>query len=134
MFMISSERNAFSGRYRFGFGGESWTGNWIGTKLSASGYEIVEGVYETERGKITIQQSGNKITGNYERNNGRIEGTVEGREIRGRWMEAPTYTPPKCAGELRFTFSEDKKTFKGKWHQGFEEKEWREDWNGKKVE
>ena len=134
MFVVSADRNSFAGKYRFGFGGTEWTGNWTGTKLSHSGYEIVEGVYDTERGRLVIKQSGNKITGNYDRSNGRIEGTVEGKEIRGRWMEAPTYKPPKDAGEFKFTFSDDKKSFKGKWHQGFEEKEWKEDWNGKKAQ
>ena len=138
MFVLSEDRKSFSGKYRFGFGGSAWTGNWTGSKSSGAGYEIVEGVYDTNYGKIsiklTIKQSGNKITGNYNHDNGRIEGTVEGKEIRGRWLEAPSYKPPKDAGEFRFSFSDDKKSFTGKWHYGFEEGQWREDWNGKKVE
>lgn len=137
MFVLSEDRESFAGKYRLGFGGSSWTGNWTGTKSSGAGYEMVEGVYETYYGKVpirlTIKQSGSKISGNYDHHNGRIEGTVEGREIRGRWLEAPSYKPPKDAGVFRFIFSPDKQSFTGKWHYGFEEGEWREDWNGKKA-
>jgi len=138
MFVVSEDRKSFAGKYRSGFGGSSWTGSWTGTKSIGGGYEMVDGVYDTFYGKVpiklTIKQSGNKVTGNYDHHNGRIEGSVEGREIRGRWLEAPTYKPPKDAGEFRFTFSEDRKSFTGKWHYGFEEGKWRDDWNGKKAQ
>jgi len=134
MLVLSVDRNSFSGKYRRGFAEDKWDGNLTGTRSSNAGYEIVEGAYMTERGKLTIKQSGSKITGSYEQNQGKIEGTVEGREIRGRWMEAPSYKPPKHAGLFRFAFSEDRKSFKGRWHYGLEEKEWRQDWDGKRVE
>jgi len=137
MFVLSADRDSFSGKYRQGFGGEQWTGNWTGTKASSAGYALVEGEYLTTYGKtnfkLTLKQSGNKITGIYEHDNGRLEGTIEGSEIRGRWYEAPTYKPPKDAGEFRFSFAQDLKSFTGKWHYGFEEKQWRSDWNGKKI-
>jgi len=138
MFVLSADRNSFSGKYRWGFGGEEWAGNWTGTKTGSAGYVMVEGEYLTTYGKetfkLTLKQSGSKITGSYEHDSGRLEGTVEGSEIRGRWYEAPTYKPPKDAGEFRFVFSQDLQSFTGKWHYGFEEKEWRRDWNGKKVQ
>jgi hypothetical protein len=138
MFVLSEDRKSFAGKFRTGFGGSAWSGNWTGSKMSASGYQMVDGVYDTFYGKLTfkltIKQSGNKITGNYGHDDGKIEGTVEGREIRGRWMESPTYKPPKDAGLFRFVFSEDLKSFTGKWHYGFEEGDWRADWSGKKVQ
>ena len=51
---------------------------------------------------MKLIQVGNKVTGTYENDNGRISGTVSGDTLEGDWSEAPTYSPPDDAGEIRF--------------------------------
>ena len=39
------------------------------------------GVYNTDFNEMTIQRNGNKVTGTYKWNNGRIEGTISGHTL-----------------------------------------------------
>lgn len=79
---------------------------------------------------MTFTQDGSSISGSYTHDNGKIEGKLEGRVLSGRWSESPTYAPTHDAGDFEFVFSEDLKTFSGKWRYGFEKKSWDGAWTG----
>lgn len=70
------------------------------------------------RTEITLQQTGNTVTGTYPFDQGRIQGTVVGNKLIGMWSESPSYSPPDDAGDLEFTMSEDCKSFSGKYRYG----------------
>ncbi len=90
----------------------------------------ISGSWKTSSGTMTLHQSGNQVTGEYSHDNGRIEGVLEGRILKGRWSESPSYAPPKDAGALEFEFSEDGNSFKGGWRYGFERGRWNGGWSG----
>lgn len=97
----------------------SWTGEW---DTNDNGY------------KMFLQQTGDRVTGTYPYDEGRIEGRVVGNKLVGRWSEAPTYKPNRDAGDVEFTMSADGRSFTGKWRYGSEEP-WRDGnpWNGKRA-
>ena len=76
------------------------------------------GTWNTSWGKMYLVQTGNKVTGNYEYDDGKIEGTINGNILSGTWSEAPSYNLPYDAGEIEFTISSDCKSFTGKWRRG----------------
>lgn len=83
------------------------------------------GVWETNWGDMTLTQTGDKVSGTYTFDQGKITGTVSGSTLTGTWSEAPSYAPPHDAGEVEFIMSEDGKSFTGKWRYGSEG-----DWGG----
>ncbi|HYE82507.1 MAG TPA: S-layer homology domain-containing protein [Clostridia bacterium] len=84
-------------------GAYSWTGEW-----------------KTSWGDMTLTQTGEKVTGTYTFDSGKIVGTVSGNVLTGTWSESPSYSPPHDAGEVEFVISEDGKSFTGKWRYGSE--------------
>jgi len=92
------------------------------------------GAWKTDFGTLTVTQDGNKICGQYPHDQGKIEGTIDGSVVRGKWSEGPSYTPPKDAGDFEFTISGDGNSFKGKWSYGFGTGQWRPTWNGTRIE
>jgi hypothetical protein len=92
----------------------------------------LSGTWKTSFGMVTFTQAGNDVTGSYTHDNGKIEGTLEGNILRGSWSESPSYKPPKDAGDLEFTFSEDGRKFTGTWRYGFDKQTWDGKWTGTK--
>ncbi|MGB3007210.1 MAG: hypothetical protein WBC06_11915 [Chitinophagaceae bacterium] len=90
---------------------------------------IWRGTWQTKWGPMIITQSGNNITGTYGHDNGKVKGTITGNKLTGTWSEAPTYLPPKDAGEFEFTLSVDGKSFTGRWRYG-NKGEWQIGWDG----
>lgn len=90
-----------------------------------------QGLWQTQWGQMVIQQNDNNITGTYVHDNGKIKGTITGTLLKGTWSEAPTYLPPKDAGEFEFTLSADSKSFTGRWRYG-NKGEWQTGWDGHK--
>lgn len=86
----------------------------------------ISGVYKTEWGNITFLQNGSSVTGSYPLNNGRIEGTLEGRVLTGRWYQS------NGSGRIRFEFNSDSSAFTGKWSRG--DAEPLSAWNGTRVQ
>ncbi|WP_237214488.1 mechanosensitive ion channel family protein [Falsiroseomonas oryziterrae] len=85
----------------------SWTGTWD-TRWRGGG------------AMIDLRQDGNRVTGTYPLYNGRIEAEVQGRELRGRWIEGDRF------GSFLFVLAEDGATFMGRFDTG----EW---WTGGRV-
>lgn len=76
------------------------------------------GAWETDWGRMELQQNGNKVNGTYTHDQGRIQGTVSGRNLTGTWSEYPSYSPPGDAGDIVFIISADCSSFDGKWRYG----------------
>ncbi len=93
----------------------SWTGQW-----------------STYFGNMTITQSGKVVTGTYEADGGRINGTVSGKKLVGNWSEGPSYAAPGQAGNIEFNLSEDCNSFGGRWRYGYEGN-WSTNWSGTRV-
>jgi hypothetical protein len=86
---------------------DSWTGTWQ--------------TYWRDGGAILrLQQRGSTVLGTYPLYEGSIEGSVEGRELRGSWSQIGG------SGEFTFALSPDGKSFMGRFDNG----EW---WTGKRL-
>jgi hypothetical protein len=104
------------------------------TEKPGSGQVLsIAGIWDTTFGQMIITQSGNKITGTYTHDNGKIEGTLNGNVLIGKWSETPSYNPPNDAGEIKFIFSKDFKSFTGYWKYGFGGKDWSGEWYGSRL-
>jgi hypothetical protein len=90
------------------------------------------GSWESTWGTMVFTQTGNKVTGTYTHDNGKIEGTVSGNTLTGTWSEAPTYAPTKDAGDFVITLASDEKSFTGNWRYGSGTGKWDGAWNAKK--
>jgi hypothetical protein len=89
------------------------------------------GMWESaEWGEMTLTQSGSRVTGTYVYQSGRIEGTVTGAVLKGRWTEVPTRKGPSDAGAFEFTLTADGKSFKGRWNYAGSPTSWSTNWNG----
>lgn len=67
--------------------------------------------------KLILEQEGDRVWGTYPLYNGRIEGVVKGRELRGQWIEE------RQSGSFVFLQSRDGNSFSGRFESG----EW---WTG----
>jgi hypothetical protein len=89
------------------------------------------GKWDSNWGEMVFQQAGSTVTATYTHDQGRIQGTVSGNKLTGTWSEAPTYSPPKDAGDVELTLSDDCNSFSGKWRYG-SSGSWG-DWTGKRI-
>lgn len=103
------------------------------TNNQFSGHLNIAGTWDTNWGKLVLQQHGNVVTGNYTYEKGKIVGVLRGNILIGKWSEYPTYKPLNDAGDLVFTFSNDGKSFTGKWRYGFRKGNWAGGWTGKRI-
>ncbi len=86
----------------------SWTGHWD-TRWRDGG------------ARMDIDEQNNKVVGAYPAYGGRIEGTAQGRELHGRWIEGLR------SGEITFVLAPDGQSFMGRFETG----EW---WTGARVQ
>lgn len=70
---------------------------------------IPTGEFSSDFNAMRFRQDGNKVTGTYDYRNGRIEGTLSGHTLTGRW------TQDNAKGRIRFEFNDDFTAFTGKW-------------------
>jgi hypothetical protein len=94
----------------------SWTGKW-----------------NTYFGNMTLVQTGNKVTGTYEADGGRINGNATGNRLLGNWSDAPDFSPPAHSGNLEFNLSADCNSFSGRWRYG-SEGNWSDNWSGLRIQ
>jgi len=87
---------------------------------AASSYLQLSPVYSTDYGELELQQNGNYVAGTYP--TGTIEGTISGRVLTGRWVQAYSQ------GGFIFEFSPDGGSFRGLWGMG--DAEMTGAWNG----
>ncbi len=125
-FEFNTDFTQFTGKW--GYNEDEPSSEWNGKKtgiLTEKALEAVSGIYETDFSKMTLHQAGNQVTGTYEHDNGRIEGTLTGRILRGWWYQT------QSEGRFEFEFNTDFTQFTGKW--GYNEDEPSSEWNGKKT-
>lgn len=67
------------------------------------------GVFTTDFNDMVFTWDGNKVSGTYDFRNGRVEGTLDGHTLTGRW------TQDNAKGRLVFVFNDDFTAFTGKW-------------------
>jgi len=85
-----------------------WDGNLL-TRSNNSRTEGISGVYKTNFNELTFAQIGSKVTGTYKYRNGRIEGSLSGHTLTGRWFQS------NGKGRFVFEFNADFSSFTGKW-------------------
>lgn len=87
--------------------------------------QSISGVYNTDFKEMTLAQSGNKVTGTYKHQNGRVEGTLSGQILTGFWVQ------DNGKGKLVFEFNSDFSGYAGKW--GYNDATPTSKWNGTKT-
>jgi len=81
-----------------------------------------DGTWDTNQGKMQLEQSGNRVTGTYG-SSGKVEGTVNGSVLKG------TYQWTSKTGVFELTMSADGSSFAGEWSRSGANGKW----SGKRV-
>jgi len=87
--------------------------------------QSISGVYNTDFKEMTITQNGNKVTGTYKHQNGRVEGTLNGQTLTGFWYQ------DNGKGKFVFEFNSDFSGYLGKW--GYNDAAPASKWNGTRI-
>ncbi|CUS02956.2 exported protein of unknown function [Candidatus Promineifilum breve] len=82
---------------------------------------------------LYLAQNGNRVSGNYDYDKGRLSGTLDGDTLTGEWAEWPSYAPPDDAGHFVFTISPDCNSFDGLYNYGDDEDSWM-GWGGERID
>lgn len=86
------------------------TYEWVeGGALAATGWA---GGWSSDFGRMSLQQSGGRVTGSYEYKGGRLDGTVQEGVLNGRW------TQTNGSGRFEFRLNADGRSFSGRWGRG----------------
>lgn len=80
----------------------------------------IAGRWRSDWGDLEIRESGNRFSGNYPHDNGRLElvRRADGKTYEGTWSEAPSYAPPGDAGRVVLILAQDGQSFSGTWWYG----------------
>ena len=70
------------------------------------------GPYQSDFGVLTLRRNGSGVTGTYTHKEGRVEGTLNGNTLTGRWTQS------NGEGRLIFRFNTDYSGFSGVWSYG----------------
>jgi hypothetical protein len=122
VFEFNEDFTAFTGKWSYD-DNEPTNGGWDGKLKPGTGSglksgsvsksnktgSIPTGVFSTNFNAMHFRQDGNKVTATYDYRNGRVEGTLDGHTLTGRW------TQDNAKGRLVFEFNEDFTAFTGKW-------------------
>jgi hypothetical protein len=127
VFKFKSDYSGFKGKW--GYNDAAPGSIWNGTRTSVqepilSDVGKTNGVFDTDFNELTIVQSGNKVSGTYKHQNGRIEGTLNGRTLTGWWYQ------DNGKGKFVFEFNSDFSGFTGKW--GYNDASPTSKWDGKR--
>lgn len=103
-------------------------------KMTIKGFPCdCTGRWKTNWGEMTLDHVGEKVTGSYTHDKGKIEGIMSGNSFSGTWSEAPSYQGPNDAGLVELNFKEDCKSFTGRWMYG-SSGSWKENgWTGERI-
>lgn len=71
------------------------------------------GSWDTSYGQMVLAQRGDRVSGTYTHNSGRIEGTVAGNTFTGQWRE--TVLIFSGSGVVEFEMADDGRSFSGRW-------------------
>jgi len=70
------------------------------------------GGWTSDFGRMRLQQNGGRVTGSYDYKGGRLDGTVQGSVLSGRW------TQTNGSGLFEFRMGADGRSFSGRWGRG----------------
>ncbi|MBR0499994.1 MAG: hypothetical protein IJJ72_03255 [Bacteroidales bacterium] len=134
LFVFNDDFSAFSGKWSYNDAEPS--GKWDGkmksgtrtvqqseTKRTTPKATLSSRVFTSDFNDMVFHLDGNKVTGTYNYRNGRIEGTLNGHTLTGRW------TQDNGKGRLVFVFNDDFTAFSGKW--SYNDAEPSGKWDGK---
>ena len=134
VFEFNKDFTEFTGKWSYNdaaptsstWNGKLKPGTGTGLKVggSSKGTSLPKGDFSSSFNDIRFRQDGNKVTGTYDYRNGRIEGTLSGHTLTGRW------TQDNAKGRLIFEFNEDFTAFTGKWSYN-DDAPTSSTWNGK---
>jgi len=127
---FSDDGNRFQGNW--GYGKESINaGPWYGRRIELGKLDVT-GIWDTNYNEMYLEQRENTVVGQYKKNQGRVEGVLEGSTLIGTWFENRSgYGGYDTVGRFRFLFNVDN-TFTGS--RGINESLTNEGpWNGKKI-
>jgi len=88
-----------------------------------TGAERWAGTFQSSFGELTFEAEGERVTGRYAYCGGRLQGTVKGDRLAGRWQEDPAACEPgqqrdptaERTGTFQFRLSSDNSSFSGSW-------------------
>ncbi|MBP2022575.1 hypothetical protein J2Z44_002398 [Clostridium punense] len=129
-FNFFNDGNSFDGTW--GFGKDiSGGGIWYGRKLLEEKVNVT-GTWDTNYARLYLEQKSSTVVGRYDKNNGILEGVLEGNILIGDWYESRFKLGSfDTNGNFRLTFSPNN-TFTGS--RGLNESFTNEGvWTGKKV-
>jgi len=95
--------------------------NWAGTWNTGW-----TGQSNSQNVMMVLQQSGDVVTGTYDHDNGRIEGTISGNLLTGTWTQSAT------SGTIQFQLVDDCDSFDGSWRFG-SSGSWEGNWVGTRI-
>jgi hypothetical protein len=135
-FIFNSNYSSFTGKY--GYNSDTPTKKWNGTKVESTTSSTnvqtpqitvtnIAGIYNTDFGKMTLIQTGDKLTGNYEGGNGTLNGKIEGNRFTGTWKNSSN----SRTGNFEFIFNSYFSAFTGKY--GYNSDTPGRKWNGTKT-
>lgn len=116
----------------WGYGKDSTgAGIWYGRKFQEESFDIT-GVWDSNYSRMYLEQRDNTVVGKYDKNNGRMEGVLEGNILTGNWFESRFKIGSfDTTGRFRLTFNTPN-TFTGS--RGVKDSINNEGpWTGKKV-
>lgn len=128
--VFSEDGNRFQGNW--GYGKENISGGpWYGRRIEFGKLDVT-GIWDTNYNEMYLEQRENTVVGQYKKNQGRVEGVIEGSTVIGTWFENRSgYGSYDTTGRFRFIFNVDN-TFIGT--RGINESLVNEGpWNGRKV-
>lgn len=89
----------------------------------------LNGAFLSTFGTLTLVQSGSSVTGTYPHEDGRIEGVLDGRTLRGTWVQSP----PGKRGPMELSFDDFGNAFQGRWKLDAAA-DWQGRWDGTRAQ
>ncbi len=71
----------------------------------------LNGAFHSTFGTLTLTQNGASITGTYPHEDGHVDAVLDGRTLRGRWVQSP----PGKRGPMELDFDDFGNAFQGRW-------------------
>ncbi len=87
--------------------GPTWTGTWDSTFDGDGSHHV-----------MILVQTNETVTGTYAYHEGRIQGTVQGDHLVGKWFEYAGVESDRDSGPIDWILSSDGRSFEGTWAYG----------------
>jgi len=101
----------------------------VGSFGSSSAEDAWSGTWSTNFNEMRLTQTGSRVEGKYDYDDGHLTGTVTGNTLEGRWDAAPSRKGAD-AGPFKFTMGESGRSSTGTWRHESNPTEALGSWNG----